>query len=213
MNTTPLTIIQYWAQEDQPTMLREMTSTWQQLNPGWSYHCFDRTSASLFFKDVFGDSVQEDFLSIRLPAMQSDVFRVAYIMTYGGLWADAASTCLSPLDHWLDPQSPLVLVRRDENCTKVCNGFIYAHQPQNKFLEAVWSSIASSIAKRAGTSVWSTFGPGLFGKTLMDVNLAREVLVVPLQELTQHLKIASSGLFMPTEQHWSIREKHETLYF
>jgi hypothetical protein len=28
------TIIQYWAQEEQPTMLREMTLTWQRLNPG-----------------------------------------------------------------------------------------------------------------------------------------------------------------------------------
>jgi len=81
-------------------MLREMTLTWQRLNPGWSYRCFNRATASLFFKDVFGVSVQEDFLSIRLPAMQADVFRVAYILTYGGLWADAATTCLSPLEHW-----------------------------------------------------------------------------------------------------------------
>jgi len=211
----PLTssIIQYWDQEKQPTMVRELTLTWQKFNPGWSYRCFDRTTASLFFKEVFGDSVQEDFLSIRLPAMQSDVFRVAYLMTHGGLWVDAATTCLSPLDHWLDPQTPLVLVRRDVNSTKVCNGIIYAHQPQHKFLEAVWSSIASLIAKRAGTNVWKMFGPGLFGKTLLDADLAREVLVVPLQDLTQHLSIGTSGHFMPTGQHWSIREKHETLYF
>jgi mannosyltransferase OCH1-like enzyme len=207
------TIIQYWAQEEQPAMLREMTLTWQRLNPGWSYRCFNRATASLFFKDVFGVSVQEDFLSIRLPAMQADVFRVAYILTYGGLWADAATTCLSPLEHWLDPQSPLVLLRRPHmHSAQVANGFIYAHQPQHPFLEAVWSSIASALARRAGTGVWTMFGAGIFGKTLMDVNLARQVRVVEVRDITQHLSFGSSSMFMPAKQHWSTREKHEPLY-
>jgi len=56
------------------------------------------------------------------------------------------------------------------------------------------------------------FGAGIFGKTLMDVNLARQVRVVEVRDITQHLSFGSSSMFMPAEQHWSTREKHEPLY-
>jgi mannosyltransferase OCH1-like enzyme len=213
MKPATSTIIQYWAQGEQPISLRAVTIGWQRLNPGWAYRCFNRTTASVFFKDALGVPAQQDFLSIRLPAMQADVFRVAYIMTHGGLWVDAATTCLSPLDHWLDPQSPLVLLRKPHmDSTKVWNGFIYAHQPHHQFLRTVWRRIASLIARRAGTGVWKMFGPGLFGETLMDTNLAKQVYVVSHKEFADHVRIGSSRLFMPAEQHWSIRQRNETLY-
>ena len=69
--------------------------------------------------------MHDAFLDIRLPAMQADVFRIAFVLACGGLWVDAATTCLSPVKAWLDLQTPLLLLRKPKQIApQAWNGLI-----------------------------------------------------------------------------------------
>jgi len=73
---------------------------------------FNRASAAAALAALYGESFRQAFLAIRLPAMQADVFRVAYLHACGGIWIDAATHCLAPLHEWLDLGAQLVLLRK-----------------------------------------------------------------------------------------------------
>jgi mannosyltransferase OCH1-like enzyme len=207
-------IVQYWAEGDLPPALSRRIRAWQDLNPAWAHSLFDRQSAATFLKGLFGNELAQAFLDIRLPAMQADVFRVAIICARGGLWVDAATTCLAPLGSWLDVNAPLVLLRKPEMLSPlVWNGFIYSSTPGHPFLTAVWNQIAIAILHRQGTGIWKLFGPGLYRDLLRDGGYDHCIQVLNKETYASGLRIGSSGEVLPPDQHWSNRQRQESLYF
>lgn len=219
--TTPIvssrpaaSIVQFWADGDPPAPLAVRMQGWRQLNPEWSYACYSRRGAESFLREAFEPALAEAFLDIRLPAMQADVFRVAYTLRCGGLWVDTATTCLAPLATWLDRTAPMVLLRRPKMAPPlVWNGFIYARHPQHPFLAEVWEEIARVILGRCGTGIWKLVGPGLYRDLLGAGHYGEEVRVLAVADLHEQLHLGSSGDVFPPEQHWSKRQRLESLYF
>ena len=207
-------LVQYWAHGDPPPLLAARMSQWHVCNPAWTYLCFDRLSAADVLRAAWGVDLALAFLDIRLPAMQADVFRVAVTLLCGGLWVDAATTCLGPLSVWLDSQASLVLLRKPTmESPLVWNGFIYAAQSQHPFLQAAWHQIATVIRQRKGTGIWKLVGPGLYRDLLCDPCYNEGVLVLDSSVYGVGLSIGSSAEVLPIEQHWSKRQRQESLYF
>ena len=98
--------IQYWDLPEPPDALLERMEGWRQMHPRWSYRRFDRVASARFMASTYGTVLEEAFLDIRLPAMQADVFRIAYLLECGGLWVDAATTCFSPVETCLISRLP-----------------------------------------------------------------------------------------------------------
>ena len=150
----PPRLIQYWDQPEPPAALLERMEGWRQKHPGWTYRRYDRVASARFMRSIYGTALEEAFLDVRLPAMQADVFRIAFLLAFGGLWVDAATTCLSPVETWLDFQAPLLLLRRShQQHPQVCNGLIHALAPRHPLLAAAWQSMESSLLTRTGVKV------------------------------------------------------------
>ena len=127
---------------------------------------------------------------------------------------DAATTCFSPVETWLDLQTPLLLLRKpNQTHPQVWNGLIYAQAPGHRFLQEAWGAISDAIRNRRGTGVHKLVGPGLLRDLLAPGQFDGLVTIQPSQPLAAHLQIGSSSKVLPAEQHWSRRQQSESLYF
>lgn len=207
-------IVQYWHDAIPPALISERMYLWRLANPEFSSLLFDRNLAAHVLGEHYGPSLQKAFLNVRLPAMQADIFRVAYLHACGGIWIDAATECLAPLRQWLDLSSHLLLLRKPRmEPPLVWNGFIYSQSPRHPFLAAALAKISHSILTRSGNGVWRLVGPGLFREIMLNRELAALVDVRPLSSLQMFLRVGSSSLALPSDLHWSVRQLHESLYF
>ena len=213
---TPLSepqLIQYWDQPVPPAMLLKRMERWRELHPGWRYQRYDRESAARWIGSSYGAALEEAFLDIRLPAMQADVFRIAVLNARAGVWIDAASTCLQPLDEWLNRRQPLVLLRRShQQHPKVWNGFIYCAAAGHPLLVAAWQQIAAALLARRGERVYRDFGPGVLRDLLAAGAPEAGLQVLGEQDVQAQLQIGSSSDALPGDRHWSQRQQVESLY-
>ena len=206
-------LLQYWDSGCPPALIVKRMEVWRLGNPGFEYQLFDRERAASMIHHLCGTSVRDAFLRVRLPAMQADIFRVAYLYAHGGIWIDAATVCLAPLQKWLDLRSSLLLLRKPEMVHPlVWNGLIYAAAPHHPFLGAVMARISHSIINRTSGGVWRLAGPGLFRDIMRNQDLASQVTVVPLDSVTSFLRLGSSSEAMSRDLHWSVRQKSESLF-
>ena len=212
---SPPQLIQYWDQPDPPPELVERMDQWRSRHPDWCYRRYDRTSAAAFIAEHYGPELRDAFLDIRLPAMQADVFRIAALQVQAGVWIDAATRCLQPLDHWLNRRQPLLLLRRaHQQHPKIWNGLIHAADPHHPLLQQAWQRIAAVLLARGGKKVYRDFGPGVLRQLLAtgDGALQAGLEVVPETDLKDQLVIGSSSEILGSDQHWSQRQGRESLY-
>ncbi|MFW2544343.1 glycosyltransferase family 32 protein [Primorskyibacter sp. 2E107] len=87
----------FWAQgaDHAPDLVKRCWDGWAALNPGWEIAIGDTAQA----RSVF------DALRIAAPPVtlqgQADIFRVHDIAAHGGIYVDAATIPIRPLDDWL----------------------------------------------------------------------------------------------------------------
>ena len=211
----PLSLVQYWNDPDPPHPVVSRMNCCRRLNPGWDYRRFDQQTALAFLEDIYGLDIATAFQDIRLPAMQADVFRVAFLLQCGGLWVDAATSLIRPVESWLDRRHSLQMLRRShQDHPKISTGFIYASRPGLPLLKAAWGEIVSRLLSRSGTKVYRDFGPGLFRDLIASrPNLALGLHVVPEVSLQSFFKLGTSSNVLSVEEHWSKRQESESLYF
>ena len=89
----------YWDQgfTNAPKLVQKCLLTWKKLNPTWNINELDNSNLSQYI-----DLKQElpENISITKASM-SDVIRICLLEKYGGLWVDATTYCVKPLDDWL----------------------------------------------------------------------------------------------------------------
>ncbi|MGK7297314.1 MAG: capsular polysaccharide synthesis protein [Candidatus Wenzhouxiangella sp. M2_3B_020] len=90
------TVWMLWLQgfAEAPPLVRMCMESWRVLNPGWNVVFLDASS------------VREHVAWPELPRSLSrshiaDLLRLRLLYEYGGVWADATTLCLKPLDRWL----------------------------------------------------------------------------------------------------------------
>jgi hypothetical protein len=207
-------LIQYWDRPEIPSPVKELMQNVQDLHPDWEYQCFNRLSAADELDFLYGKDLKQAFLDIRFPAMQADVFRMAYLLRHGGVWVDAATRLHEPLEQWLPWGHPVVLVRRKhQSHPEVATGFMYA-SAGHPLMARAWDRISAYLLLRSGTKVYRHFGPGILRDLIREQpQLGALVQVLPEQEVSRFLCFGSSSNVLSAEQHWSQRQSHESLYF
>lgn len=89
----------FWDQgfENAPIVVKKCVLTWKKHNPTWNIILLDNSNLSQYID-----------LKLELPnnvsiskASLSDVIRICLLEKYGGLWVDATTYCVKPLDDWL----------------------------------------------------------------------------------------------------------------
>lgn len=92
----PRRIWAYWdaGEGAAPPIVRACLASWRAQNPDWDLTVLDRHSAPALAELPMGPG---DI------AVQSyaDLLRLRLLSRHGGVWVDATTFCLRPLDHWL----------------------------------------------------------------------------------------------------------------
>lgn len=95
----PKTIWFFWFQglDNAPSVVRKCYETWVARNPGWRVVCLDAATLQDFA------SVDYSSGNIASLSMQhrAGLLRLDLLAHHGGVWVDATTFCMQPLDDWL----------------------------------------------------------------------------------------------------------------
>lgn len=100
--TPPRQIVQFWNNIDQlPRDVRECIDSWKKLKHlGFEILVFDEHTAKDFIQKRLGSRFERAFDRCYHPAMQSDYFRLCYILIEGGCYVDTDDVyCGAEIDH------------------------------------------------------------------------------------------------------------------
>ncbi len=99
----PKIIWMFWSQgfSAAPPLVETCVASWRQQNPGWDIRLLDEAGAEPYLR-------RAKISWVRLQALpqekRANILRMRLLAEEGGVWTDAATLCLQPLDDWL-PQS------------------------------------------------------------------------------------------------------------
>lgn len=92
----PKTIWIFWdsGEEGAPDVVRICIASWRLRNPAWTLRVLDMAASS--------QAASMPPLPTNVPIQTyADLLRCRLLNEHGGVWADATSFCVRPLDHWL----------------------------------------------------------------------------------------------------------------
>lgn len=95
--TLPQRIVFFWAQgaAEAPRTVRRCWEAWREKNPGWHVEIADSAQAKALFAEAGLAHAPKTMQG------QADVFRVLDLAKNGGVYVDAATVPIAPLDAWV----------------------------------------------------------------------------------------------------------------
>lgn len=212
LQSIPKRIAQFWHEQSLDPDIEDVTRSWSDMNSGWGYYLFDEGSARSYLLANCDDDVIQAYDLAREPAMKADLFRLAWLVTSGGCYADADDRCIAALDEFIPSEVELVVSQ--EPFGAIANNFMVA-LPHDPIISLALSCAVTSIIRGDQDLLWLCTGPGLlsrcFAKVLseseyeMMSNLNRIVVFSPAElarvvsancslgyKRTRHLKVGRS---------------------
>lgn len=100
MSDCPRIIWMYWHQgfDQAPATVLACVDSWRRLNPDWKLVCLDHESVAGFI----GSGHDWEKLEGLGLEKRANLIRLHLLRDHGGVWADASTVCIKPLDHWID---------------------------------------------------------------------------------------------------------------
>ena len=96
----PQVIWQTAKSHNAPAAAAKIMSTWRSMNPAWDQRLLDDSEILSFMKQHFNTSVVNAFVSLPVPVMRADFFRLAVMYHEGGVYADVDVECNVPIHDW-----------------------------------------------------------------------------------------------------------------
>lgn len=113
----------YWHQgiENAPPVVKYSYNQWKKLNPEWDVIFVDGTNIHEYIEPLEIKKEKLDKISL---AVSSDLYKLKLVLTHGGVFADATTYPLVPLDNWL--------------FEVMSEGFFFFHKPGRNRLISIW---------------------------------------------------------------------------
>ena len=108
----PATIAQYW-DVDIPADVEALCDGWRAMHPSFSYIRFSKAGARRFLIEKGLPEALAAFDRAAEPAMQADIFRLAYLFHEGGYYIDADDRCIAPISTLEPGDRDLILYQED----------------------------------------------------------------------------------------------------
>jgi hypothetical protein len=187
----PKTIIQFWDTSPPPSEIEEISNTWQNMNPQFSYTIFDVSAATDFIEHNYGLETVKLFNYCHHPAMKADLFRLLYLKKCGGYYVDADDGYVEGFS-WLSRQvsaAELVLVtgysRADDapalNLNNLFIGAIAGHMVIEAATQHAIEGLQEAMSAGLKPDIWATTGPGAltrgFQKLLLSDGATQEAVL------------------------------------
>jgi hypothetical protein len=141
-----------WLQgeDEAPPLVTASFASWRTLNPSWEIVVLDQ--------DTMHDYVElPDLPNHVQPSHVADIVRLQVLNRYGGVWTDATTLCLRPLDTWLDHVTPtgFFAFAKPQPLRALANWFIAAEK-QSPFVDAWlrWSRAYITCERKPASYFW-----------------------------------------------------------
>lgn len=201
---------------------RMLRSKWNSALAGLgSYDLITRDQAAVLISQWHGEEFMESFLKCRLPAMQSDFFRVAFLAYHHhALYIDwpfyLRTDCYSLLQRISLHNESLVLgVKNLRNGSwRLWNGFALrsGEKAGKKFFGELLERIHCNIKEKVSNNVWEVTGPGAWILTYQECRPPSHSVVSMPDDLSRLFKLAFDKR-SDMSQHWSNLQKTSSIYF
>jgi hypothetical protein len=95
-NEIPKIIWIFWYQglSEAPYIVKKCIDSWVKQNPDWEVVVLDKNNLNNYI------TPEEKLLNQPL-AKQANLIRLQLLYKYGGVWADATTYCMKPIDQWI----------------------------------------------------------------------------------------------------------------
>ena len=113
--------------------------TWLDLNPDHVWYYFDDAKCERFVRDHFDDEFYQMYMALPLGVMKADVWRVAVVYVYGGIYADLDTRCLVPVAQWIHDTDELIV--GVETPHGAINNFVFAAVPRHPAVYTVLQTL------------------------------------------------------------------------
>lgn len=118
-----------------PEDLKQHIQSWINLNPDYTWLYMDDLRCSKFIQENFNKEFVDMYNSLPIPVMKADVWRVAVVYAYGGVYTDIDCMCLKPVSTWLDDKDRLVVGVEVDNGALL--NYAFAAKPRHPALLSV----------------------------------------------------------------------------
>lgn len=86
--------------KDIPEHAKKCMLSWKMANPDWEHRYVDHNEREDFIKEKYPELY--NFYKIKIPIFQSDIWRIAVVYEFGGVYVDMDSWCRKPLSYMLN---------------------------------------------------------------------------------------------------------------
>ena len=95
----PKVIYIFWYQgfENAPEIVKRCVGSWKTCNKNWQINLLDKTNITKYVEFDFENKA----INNKSIAHKSDLLRLKLLMENGGVWVDATTYCIEPLDNWI----------------------------------------------------------------------------------------------------------------
>ena len=206
----PRVFAQYWDDvAGPPGDLARLMGSWGRLYPRFDLRRFDDARARAFLARFHPAEVQAAYHRSRQPAQKADIFRLAYLYSQGGFYADADDRLVGDLEELRFPGAGLVLYQEDIGT--IGNNLIGA-VPGHPLIGGALRSAVEAINRGDTDILWLSTGPGMltraFAGLLADpgrepLAALDDAVVLEHAELQRTVSIHCLVGYKNTERHWS----------
>ncbi|WP_343894445.1 tetratricopeptide repeat protein, partial [Craurococcus roseus] len=206
----PRVFAQYWDDDaGPPPDLARVMGSWGKLYPRYDLRRFDDARARAFLVRFHPAEVQAAYRRSRQPAQKADIFRLAYLYSQGGYYADADDRLVGDLEDLRFPGAGLVLYQEDIGT--IGNNLIGA-VPGHPLIGRALRSAVEAINRGDNDILWLSTGPGMltraFAGLLADhgrepLAALDDAVVLEHGELQRTVSIHCLVGYKNTERHWS----------
>ncbi len=127
---------------------------WQERHPSFRQHLFDRAAAEAWLAR-HDPEARAAFSVQELPAARADIFRLAWLVQKGGVWADLDEYPRAPIDEWLAEAAAVFVI--ESGYGTIANNFIAA-QPGFGALSWARAEVLARAVRPTQNPWWDT-GP------------------------------------------------------
>lgn len=150
----PRQIAHYWEGPRSAPVNRGIRA-WAMLHPGHAQTVFDAGSAAAWL-DRHAPGLTALFQRQSLPATRADLFRLAWVLHEGGIFADLDEYPRAPVTPWLEGARAVLVI--EEGHGTVANNFLAA-EPGLPLFARTLDTVARTLAETEAPYPWWHSGP------------------------------------------------------
>lgn len=166
----PKIIHQIWLGPKPPP--HQWLDTWKNKHPEWEYHLWREDNIPPLHN-------QKQFDAIKDYAGKADILRVELLYRFGGVYLDADSECLRPLDHSLLRYHFFAAYENEALRPGLIGNSAIGAEPNHPIMQGLITAI-SQIEDVNERKPWAIVGPLLFTKVIKQYEArCRPVAILP----------------------------------